>query len=285
MQEISKGIYIETAYLGVTLGAISMPHGLILVDAPPRPEDIRSWRAALLNLGGGVDRLLINLDAHVDRTLGVRAMECTVVAHDKAAQVFRSRPTTFKAQNAETGADWELANGLGTIRWAPPEITFDQRLQLQWGDSPLIMEYHPGPSTGAIWLNLPDAHVVFVGDALCLDQPPFFANADLPTWVETLQLLKEEEYQDFTLVAGRGGLAAARDVDAQIAYLKDADGQLNALAEKGADPQETDALIPALLKRFTIRPEFKDQYTQRLRWGLCNYFSRRYRSANVENEE
>lgn len=285
MQEISKGIYIENAYLGVTLGAISMPHGLVLVDAPPRPEDIRSWRATLLNLGGGVDRLLVNLDAHVDRTLGVRAMECTVMAHDKAAQVFRNRPTAFKAQNAETGADWELANGLGSIRWAPPEITFDQRLQIQWSDSPLVMEYHPGPSTGSIWVCLPDSRVVFVGDALCLNQPPFFANADFPTWIETLQLLKSDEYVDFTVVAGRGGLAAARDVDAQIQYLQDATGLMDVMSDKGGDPQETETLIPALLKRLSFDAEHKDQYMQRLRWGLYHYFARRYRSANVEIEE
>ena len=31
MQEISDHIFIETAYAGVTLGAINWPHGLILI--------------------------------------------------------------------------------------------------------------------------------------------------------------------------------------------------------------------------------------------------------------
>lgn len=134
MQEVSSNVFFETSYLGVTLGAVNLAHGLLLVDAPPRPEDIRSWRASLLNLGGGVDRLLVNLDAHVDRTLGVRAMECTVVAHEKTAFVFRNRPTSFKSQDAEAGAEWEKCNGLGSIRWAPPEISFSHRMLIHWDD-------------------------------------------------------------------------------------------------------------------------------------------------------
>jgi len=64
MQEIAPHIFIETAYPGVTLGAISWPHGLILVDSPYRTDDVRVWRTSLLNMSGGIDRILVNLDAH-----------------------------------------------------------------------------------------------------------------------------------------------------------------------------------------------------------------------------
>ena len=98
MQEITRNVHIEDQYPGVTLGVIVTPRGLIQIDAPPSPEDARSWRAALMNLGGGMERVLINLDAHPDRTLGARAMDCTVIAHEKTAYTFRNRPGTFKAQ-------------------------------------------------------------------------------------------------------------------------------------------------------------------------------------------
>src|ERR1051326_8026531 len=68
MREIARQVYIEDQYPGVVLGAISLPHGLIQIDAPPSPEDGRSWRASLLNLNSGVERILVNLDAHPDRT-------------------------------------------------------------------------------------------------------------------------------------------------------------------------------------------------------------------------
>src|SRR5512140_1462546 len=103
MQEIAPNIHIETGFAGVTLGVISRSHGLVLIDAPFRAEDTRSWRAALMNLGGGVDRLLINMDAHFDRTLGTRGMDCTVLSHEKVSQIFRNRPVTFKPQASPPG--------------------------------------------------------------------------------------------------------------------------------------------------------------------------------------
>ncbi len=240
MQEISRDVYIETGYLGVTLGAISLPHGLILIDAPPRPEDVRSWRSALLNLGGGVERLLVNLDAHVDRTLGGRAMECTVVANEKAAQVFRSRPTTFKSQSLDTGAEWELSNGLGSIRWALPEITFSNRLSIYWDDFPVALEQHLGPNVGAVWVVLPESGVVFVGDAVLNNQPPFLANADLPAWIESLKELLTPQYQNYTLVSGRGGMVPVSAVYTQIASLEKIQGMLELLAGEKALPEATE---------------------------------------------
>ena len=73
MQVITDNIQIEDRFPGVTLGVIVMPRGLIQIDAPPSPEDARSWRASLMNLGGGIERVLVNLDAHPDRTLGAGA--------------------------------------------------------------------------------------------------------------------------------------------------------------------------------------------------------------------
>jgi hypothetical protein len=124
MDSISKQVFIEEQYPGVTLGVISTSQGLILIDAPPSPEDGRSWRAALMGVVGGPERILINLDPHPDRTVGVRAMDCSVIAHEKTAQVFRNRPNIFKAQGDETGADWESIPGLTGIRWVFPEISF-----------------------------------------------------------------------------------------------------------------------------------------------------------------
>ena len=171
MQSISDSVYIEDHYLGATLGVIQQPRGLVQVDAPPAPEDGRAWRAALMGLGSGPERVLINLDAHPDRTLGARVMDCTVIAHEKTAAVFRIRPTTFKAQGNETGSDWETIPGLGTVRWLPPEISFTNQMILHWGEKPIILEQHPGPSSGAIWVTVPDDKVVFVGDAVLKINP------------------------------------------------------------------------------------------------------------------
>ena len=98
MQEIAHNVFIETGYPGVTLGAINRQRGLIQIDAPFRPDDIRAWRTALFALSGGVDRLLVNLDAHYDRTLGSRQIECTVVGQERLTQYLKDRPINIRPQ-------------------------------------------------------------------------------------------------------------------------------------------------------------------------------------------
>ncbi len=285
MQEIAQHIYIETIYAGVTVGAINWPHGLILIDAPFRPEDTRSWRSALLNLGGGVDRLLVNLDAHLDRTLGVRAMDCTVVGHEKMAAILHDRPAAFKAQPNNTGAEWELYNNLGSVRWAPPEITFSDQLKVNWNGSPVMLEYRPGPASDAIWVSLPEQQVVFVGDAITLKQPPFLSGANLDAWINLLNMLLSPDYREWILVSSRGGLATFNDVRQQLTFLETVKQETEALAQAGATAEETARLVPGLISQFQAIPDLETLYMNRLRHGLKQYYARHYRPSEVQEEE
>lgn len=285
MLEITPEIIVETSYLGVTLGAINAPHGLILIDSPIKQEDIRSWRSALLNLGGGVDRLLINLDAHPDRTLGVRLMECTVVGHEKMSQAFRNRPTTFKSQTSDTGADWELAPALGTVRWNPPEISFTNQLKIEWGGHQIILEDRSGPSAGAIWVRIPEDKVVFVGDAVVKDQPPFISQADLPLWISHLKELLAPEFREYFFISGRSGLIAHEDVRRQVVFLEKLIPILAGLEHDKQSADHVENILPDLLSHFLFPAERSVQYTQRLRWGLLHYHSRDNRSNILELEE
>lgn len=282
MQEIAPHIFIETNFAGVTLSAINWAHGLILIDSPFRAEDVRSWRSALLNLGGGVDRLLINLDPHFDRTLGTRAMECTTVGQERMSQIFRSRPLTFKAQGTETGAEWELYNNLGSIRWLPPEITFTNRLSIHWDGDPLILEYHPGSAVGACWASLPDHRILFLGDAVVLNQPPFLAASDLAVWIADLKKLLSSEYHDWVFVSGRGGLVTIDEIRRQIQFLEAAQTLIHELEQKQATAEEIAAAAPQLLGAFEVPGDLKSLYSQRLVYGMQQYVLRRFHPVEEE---
>ena len=281
MQAIAKDVYIENGYPGVTLGVVSLAHGLLQIDAPPFPEDARTWRATLLSLGGGAERLLVNLDAHPDRTLGARAMDCTIVAHEKTAQIFRTRPNTFKAQGEETGADWESIPGLGNIRWVLPEITFSQQMAIHWDDNaPILLEHHAGPSAGATWVLLPREKVVFVGDTVLSNQPPFLAGADLAAWLETIKLLLSPAFRGWQVVSGRGGLVNVEAIRAQRDYLEQVSRKLEKLAQKKIPPEALENLITPLLDPFDIPANLHEKYAQRLRYGLYHYYSRHFHPAS-----
>lgn len=286
MQAITDSVYIEDQFPGVTLGVIVMPRGLIQIDAPPSPEDARSWRAALMNLGGGMERVLVNLDAHPDRTVGARAMDCTVIAHEKTAAIFRSRPTTFKAQGEETGADWEAIPGLGSVRWAPPEISFTEQMAMHWDDAPIMLENHPGPSAGALWVILPLEKIIFVGDTVTKGQPPFLAHANFTAWIEAVNLLLEPEFKNYTVISSRGGVVNANAIKNQLDFLKYARDKLDKFAlRKKQTPAATEKLVESLLSWFKVPAARHKQYAQRIRYGVLHYNSRyQYPSGRLEEE-
>lgn len=285
MQEIIKNIYIEDQFPGVTLGVIVTPRGLIQIDAPPSPEDARSWRAALMNLGGGMERVLINLDAHPDRTLGARAMDCTVIAHEKTANTFRTRPNTFKAQGEETGSDWESIPGLGSVRWAPPEISFLDQMTLHWSDKPVMLEHHAGPSSGSIWVHLPDEKIIFVGDIVLKNQPPFFAGANLTDWISALNLLLSPAFKGYTIISSRGGVVTTNIVKTQLDFIKHVHDKLDKFVTKKPKPAAIEKLVASLLTWFKAPAARQKQFAQRLRYGLLHYNSRPNHASGQFNED
>jgi glyoxylase-like metal-dependent hydrolase (beta-lactamase superfamily II) len=285
MQSIANKVFIEDSFTGVTLGAISTSRGLIQIDAPPSADDSRTWRASLMNVGAGPDRLLINLDSHPDRTLGARAMDCTIIAHEKTAHAFRNRPTTFKAQGDETGANWESIPGLGSVRWAPPEILFTKDMFLYWGENPIRLEHRPGPAAGAIWVILPADKIVFVGDLLLKNQPPFLVNANLPDWIDSLKTLMEADFKGFTIVSGRGGIVNAVAVKNQLDAIKHLHDRLEKLSARNAAPEATEKLVEGLLGGYKVPTTRQKNFAQRLRYGLRHYYIRHYHPINGADDE
>jgi len=282
MEVIAKNISIETGLSGVTLGVIQWPHGLILIDAPFHPDEVRAWRSIVLALGGGVERLLINLDAHLDRTLGGSAMDCTIIAHQQTLEVLRNRPLTFKPQTAESGADWENKEGMINTRWASPEITFTNEMEIHWDSSRLILQHRPGPMNSAIWAVVPEQKVVFVGDAIITGQPPFLAGANIPRWIDDLKQLIKPGFRDYLIVSGRSGLVPYEEIHHQTRFLEKVNNKLETLANRNANPQETLKLVPKLISEFEFPEKFTQLYEKRLSYGLYYYYVHHYSNAKVE---
>ena len=87
MEEIAQNIFIEQSYPGVVSSVLRLRHGLLMIDSPFLADDRQSWQQKLVNLGGGVSRLLVLLDSHMDRLLGVPLSELPILAHENVLQI------------------------------------------------------------------------------------------------------------------------------------------------------------------------------------------------------
>jgi len=90
---------------------------------------------------------------------------------------------------------------------------------------------------------VPDDKVVFLGDAVLKNQPPFIAHADLPAWIEALELLLSPQYRGYTFVSGRGGTASSSAIKAQLELMEEIHEKLEKVAAKGQAPESTEKLV------------------------------------------
>lgn len=275
MKKITSRVYIEESYPGVIIGALPLGEAVLLIDAPLRPDDGRSWLATLRGIKGGADRTLVYLDSHIDRTLGGRVLESTIFAHEYVLREFENRSSIFKAQVPETGTEWENCTGLSGIRWMSPHVAFSEKALLQWKDTTVTLEYHPGPDDGAIWVIIPDEPVVFIGDLVTLSQPPYLNNADLPAWENSLDLLSKN-YKNYTIISSRDGVVSDREIKEMKKFISSLHKQFERMARRNSSLQNTEKMVDKLLSQFKFEASYHHQYHQRLQYGLSQCYALRY---------
>jgi glyoxylase-like metal-dependent hydrolase (beta-lactamase superfamily II) len=165
------------------------------------------------------------------------------------------------------------------MRWVPPDITFTKQMSLFWGGPEIVLEHHPGPTPGACWAIIPAEKVIFVGDTVAVNQPAFFAHADLEAWLLKLDILKKT-YSSYQVIAGRGGLASKQAIAEQYQSIKNVVKGVDKLVKRGSGPDATEDLVPGLLSNFSYDRDLKEIYTQRLKYGLYQYYARNYRPSS-----
>ena len=283
MDAISKHTYLESGYPGVVLGAVETKRGLFLVDAPFRVEDQQAWRLALAGLKAGRERLLVMLDSHIDRTLGVRGMETEVVGQENSVEILRSRPTAFRSQELDAGSDWEPFNLPANLRWAIPEMTYSDTLKIYWDDLPIVLEHHPGSHVAGTWLKVVEDSVVFVGDTVVTHQPPFLGYADLDAWLADLDLLLSDTYKGFKIVTGRNAVVRARSVERMHNFIEKIQNKVEAFAVHPGEVEDLLTEVPGLLRGLSFNKGLTQRYHNRLAWGLEHYYKRHY--LHIEDEQ
>lgn len=277
MKSITDNVIFEDSYAGVGLGALRLEQGIIFIDSPISARDAQAWRNSLSKSGSGTDRLLVVLDEHPDRSIGAKAMKCTLLAHERTAQVLGGRPASSKPIFTKTGAVWESVEELGSMHAILPEITFTHSMQIHWGQDVVDLEYHPGPARGSIWVVLPSLKIAFIGDCVIAQQPPFLASADLSAWLDSLALLRSAKFRDYILISSRNGVINQEEVKQQSALLKHIQSQMEKLGQNKGDGSILEGMIGELMKEFNPRNRKEEElFKTRLSWGLQQLYSSHY---------
>ena len=119
---------------------------------------------------------------------------------------------------------------------------------------------------------MPQEKVIFVGDSVMVNQPPFLAYSNPAAWVMDMKILASRAYKGYQIVSSRAGLITQDEVRAMGRTMTFIQNSIAALKEKNADLDTYLELIPRILKRIEYSPAESELFFNRLRWGLTTYF-------------
>ncbi|MCC6189792.1 MAG: MBL fold metallo-hydrolase [Anaerolineales bacterium] len=268
MQKLAKDIYVETAFPGVTVGAVVTREGIVCIDAPTHPADARRWRLKLAQLSPKPVLYVINLDHHRDRVAGSQWFEAPVIAHEATSERLRQLPELFKGAPSESGAEADLSAELNGVRLVLPQVSFTERMRLALDGHDLHLVHRPGSAPGAIWVELPNERIVFTGDSVTLGVPPPMQEVDLQAWLATLAQLRRARFPAKVIVPGRGGPTDKQGLKPMEDFLKLARRRLEALARAKKTRADAAALAEPLLALFSVPASMREHCARRLRMGL-----------------
>ncbi len=274
MQEIANQIFIENSYPGVVVGFIQSADRLVLIDAPFRAEDQQDWRGNIKQFGNIKEKYLLLLDTHIDRTFGARAFDATIIAQKNAVDLLADRPSTIRRQDLEFGIDLEINEMPSNFHWPVPDIVFSQDLMIDLKESRVRISHQPGAHLAGCWLWHDAENIVFVGDSVVVNQPPFLAFSDLDQWIEEIRWLTSDECKGYKVINGRNGVVRSRSIEKMLDTLLRTREIVQRLDEDVPTVEKIDDAALTLLRKINYDRECKELYRNRLVWGFKNYLQR-----------
>ncbi len=284
MAKRTSMLVTETHWQGLATAAILGPRGALCLDAPIQPLEADEWIAELRGKGAARLAFVVQMDSSPERAVAVanlralpQAGQITVVAHQHTAEVMRTPPDSLRtgAVLATLGAGFQ-GGELALSPWVRPQVTFTERLTFHWGKTTVDLIHAPGVNPGAVWVHLPQEKVLFVGDTVTVDMPPFLGEADLAKWLEALARLRSAPYRGARIFSARGGWVTPAHVARFATFVRSVQHRLDALKSKSEPQKDLTRAAASLRIYFRFPRDRRVMVESRLRLGLQALWEREH---------
>ena len=275
MEQIAAGTYVETSYTGGNVGAILTERGVIAVDAPMLPAELRHWREQMSRVTDLPIVAVVQTDYDQGRAIGASLLGVPIISHDASWDRMRSYNS-----DKLLGQINDLLAGAGYDQvWRPrlPEVTFSERLILYKGEREIQVLRGGGHSSATCMVYLPEDSIIFTGDAVYCDQHPSMAQAETKMWLETLNYLRKLSVD---LIVPGHGRPCDRDVTYPLSeYIRGMRAMVRRSFQEGRSKSETSSsVIPEFMGAFPYDESERDRIRQVVK-GSSDRIYDEYRAA------
>lgn len=268
MLRILKGIYLEKSYPGVYLGAVvgTEEREAVLIDAPLRGEEAREWLAQVQE--EWQLRFALLLDSHPDRALGLRHYGLPGVAHARTSAEMVEWPDVYKGGAQPLGSEADSIKRVSGVSDSVPEVIFREQMTIELPGRPIRLLHRPGPTPGAMWVEIPDKASVFIGDAVTVKEPPYVGVADVEAWLHTLDVLRDPPFDEYKVISSRDGLIEREEINDMARFLRKIPVRIERLEEREDPGSSARRIASELVEDFKVTKARRDLAVLRLEKGL-----------------
>jgi cyclase len=294
MREISPGIFIESDHRGANYAGIATDVGMIVVDTPMVPNQAKAFREELIRVSGGKPFLyVVNTDHHRGHILGNQYFQPTpVIAHEQAWKHMKGYGDNFKQRVIDSfKKEPDVQAQLTDIQIVVPKVTFSHRLDIVRGGRDLRIIRIGGhtAATSVIWM--PNESLLFVGDAVWVDQHPYMAQANSKEWLDGLTYIRK--FKADRIVPGRGPVCGREATERMSEYIRFMRARVRLNYRQGRTKQETvQSVLREVAGWFPISPAIKSKTESQIKQGIGRIWNEmdkagkaKEKAAEVEAEE
>ena len=270
IREIAPRIFVETEYHGANVAFIVTGEGVILIDTPMLPTEARAWLAEIQRRTDEPILYIINTDHHRAHVIGDQHFPMAkVIAHEHAWKEMKSYGDSFRTRLMnmyreripEAVEEWKR-----TLRIVKPEITFTGRTVLFKGDKEIHLIPVGGHTPATTVVLFPNERLIFTGDAVVTNRPPFLSQGSTKQWLDALTMLRKMSYD--VLIPGHGELTGHEATDRMSEYLRMVRRRVRMAYVEGMAKAEAARSLSHLIRYWPIPPFERPKADRRFKSGL-----------------
>ncbi|MGD9100526.1 MAG: MBL fold metallo-hydrolase [Anaerolineae bacterium] len=321
MEKIGNNTFITTVYPGVNIGCIVTDGGSICVDTPLLPGEAQRWQARIRSLEGEPVRFVVYTSGQRERILGTQYLirlqpplpppsaallssqpdlrqrhdrlhqrpapgkeslrKGVAVAHKLAwAQVANHCTDSFKQSMVDMLG--ERDPDIVDLEVICPQVALDQSLTLHVGDEEITLL---AAAPGMLWVWHSEQRVLFVGDTVVVGTHPPLTVTDTEEWLAALERLRQEpQFQDATIVPGRGHLCDATAATPLMEYLRMARDSTHEVYHAGRPKADLNGIAADLLPLYPVADGQRERVQRQIKLGLDELYDE-FKAADATDSE
>ncbi len=238
MIKITDHIYVGTEYLACNVDVIVTEQGLVLIDTPAIPGDIRDLTNKLSEISSLNIVYLIYTHEHFDHLIGSNHFTGQIVAHQRSIDEIKYLKTNLPAEVNRYFPDIyrQYKEALDSTEIVLPHITFEGNLELHMGNLMMKLFHAGGHSKGSLAVHVPEDRVLFAGDNIVSGMPLVTPNSRFDEWIDFLYCVETMDVDN--IIPGHGMVCDKEVVTRTRLYFEAMRYRVKSFIDIGANRKE-----------------------------------------------